>query len=150
MFDTQRIFEVATNAIGAFALEHSSETFYAFAIDASLLCLNSEEAFSKTLKSYQERYPGKYELSDDILYLKQSTGDWAYQGFFLLDERHGFDDALYQEHYKLAMHSQDGHDPSTPYAIAMTEVIQLLEERNAFASLRRTEDFYVTWVDHDY
>jgi hypothetical protein len=37
-----------------FAREHADETFYAFAIDAGMLCLNSEERFQETLESLKK------------------------------------------------------------------------------------------------
>ena len=51
-FDTEKLTEFAINKITEFAKEHPNETFYGFSIDASLLCLNSEEEFEKTLKYY--------------------------------------------------------------------------------------------------
>ncbi|MFM8474184.1 MAG: hypothetical protein ACKOEO_00100 [Planctomycetaceae bacterium] len=52
----ERLFEFCLRAIQAFAHDHQHETFYAFSIDAALLCLNSEEAFAKTLSYYQAKW----------------------------------------------------------------------------------------------
>jgi hypothetical protein len=43
-FDHEKMLAFALSAIRKFADEHAAETFYGFSIDASLLCLNSEEA----------------------------------------------------------------------------------------------------------
>ena len=53
-FDVEQLAAFCRSAIDRFAAQHAAESFYAFAIDASLLCLNSEEQAAKTLKAYQE------------------------------------------------------------------------------------------------
>jgi hypothetical protein len=189
-----------------FAKAHADETFYAFAIDASMICLSSVEKFEEILKKYQdrwlretrpissmaemtekdheaekfgldsaERYLGLDRKDDDaclaiinenrtrmrakgcvwftedgIQSLKFNTGDWAYQGFADLKEEHGFDHELYDDHYNDAMDAEDGHAPQTEYAIAMTDLVTRLKESDAFAPLKTTSDFIITWVDHDY
>lgn len=45
--------------IDKFALDHQDETFYAFAIDAGLLCMNSEEGAQKILNQYSENWEKK-------------------------------------------------------------------------------------------
>lgn len=55
-FDVEKLFKFAASEIEKFAGEKKTETFYAFAIDASLLCLNSEESASRTLKKYREKW----------------------------------------------------------------------------------------------
>jgi hypothetical protein len=46
-FDLNMLATSAVEQIASFAVSHRDETFYAFAIDRTLLCLNSEEAFKK-------------------------------------------------------------------------------------------------------
>jgi hypothetical protein len=53
-FDLKKLTSFSIAAIKAFAKEHPNETFYAFAIDASMLCLNSEECAAATLKQHQD------------------------------------------------------------------------------------------------
>lgn len=53
-FDIEKMTSFSIAAIKAFAKEHPEETFYAFAVDASILCLNSEECAAATLKRYQD------------------------------------------------------------------------------------------------
>jgi hypothetical protein len=55
-FEIPRMLRFSAAAIAEFARRHEAETFYAFAIDASMLCLNSEECAAATLKKYQERW----------------------------------------------------------------------------------------------
>lgn len=55
-FDVDKLIEYCEAALEAFAKDHQDETFYAFAIDADMLCLNSLEQFEITLKEYQDRW----------------------------------------------------------------------------------------------
>lgn len=55
-FDSDKLVEFCQTAIRRFAEDHRDEVFYAFAIDANLLCLNSEEAFARSLKKYQDHW----------------------------------------------------------------------------------------------
>ncbi|GAA5511173.1 hypothetical protein [Novipirellula caenicola] len=202
-FDVDKLFVYSRTKIAEFALEHQQEVFYAFAIDASNLCLNSLQAFEVTLKAYQSRWEKRtriveslFDLSDDeiqayeyylqraertdgldrsdevavlnvinanradergvgceyytergITYLRNNTGDWAYQGFSQLDDKFGFDIDLYNDHYYDAM---DSDSSNSEYARSMTLLVDRLKNTNAFDALRRTKDFNATWVDHTY
>jgi hypothetical protein len=55
-FDVTKLKRFCIAEIRRFAKDHQDETFYAFAIDASLLCLNSEQQFKRTLQEYRERW----------------------------------------------------------------------------------------------
>lgn len=205
-FDIDRLFVNCKAKIEQFAREHLDETFYAFAIDANMLCLNSTEQFARTLDEYQrrwerqtrniqsvadmteedrhneefglklaEKYCGldrldevavlqvinenrsrrrsegcEYHKKEGITDLRDNTGDWAYQGFAVMEDENGFDDDLYDDHYHAAMDSDDGHAPHTEYAIAMTQLVHRLRCSDAFTVLKRADDFVVTWVDHSY
>ena len=182
-FDLKKLAEHCAKSVKDFAKDHDDETFYAFAIDASMFCLNSVDQFEKTLKKYQDRWTRKsraiasmsdmtaedheaeefgldlaenhlgldrtdegaclkvineyrtrireegceWFTEDGIKSLKFNTGDWAYQGFVDLEEDHGFDHELYDDHYYDAMDSADGHAPQTKYAKAMTELVARLK-----------------------
>jgi hypothetical protein len=205
-FDIDKMTSFSISAIRAFSERHQSETFYAFAIDASMLCLNSEECAAATLTKYRDKWiqstrelqsinhmteadkkeskfvldlAAKYKglnLSDaeaclavinrsrarrreegctyftpqGVLTLRENTGDWEYQGFARLDEKHGFDHLLYSEHYDAAAESDDGHAPDSDYAKAMTSLVSALIAADAFSCLKRSSDFKISWVDHDY
>lgn len=205
-FNVEKLFKFCHSAIARFSREHTTETFYAFAIDANMLCLNSLEQFSETLKQYQDRWDfetraiesiadlteedwrnERFGLSiaekycgldrnnqeavlaevnqrrsqrradgcevrtpEGIQSLRENTGDWAYQGFADLEKKNGFDDDLYSDHYDEAGGADDGHAPNTAYAIAMTELVDRLRRSDAFNLLRLSNDFEVSWVDHDY
>lgn len=154
-FDIDKMFIESKKAIKNFAKEHSGETFYAFSIDADMLCLNSEEEFKKTLKYYQKKYPKSYNTNEDIDRLKYSIGDWKYQGFFsFLD---GFDHNLYSEHYNIPFDNKNLDDKeleklfqNTPYHKAMSELLEKLVENRAFDSLKKTSDFKVFLTEHEY
>jgi len=54
-FSVNTLLTYSESRIAQFAEKHRDETFYAFAIDASLLCLNSLEGFNETLQEYQSQ-----------------------------------------------------------------------------------------------
>ena len=62
MFDVPKMTQVAAAAIADFAKAHPDEHFYGFAVDANLLCLNSEEAFAQRLAEYQQRSPAQSSM----------------------------------------------------------------------------------------
>jgi hypothetical protein len=73
-FDVDRLTGFCAEQIRQFAEDHADETFYAFAIDASLLCLNSKEAAAVHLEALQVRWARRTravgaweELTDDDL-----------------------------------------------------------------------------------
>jgi hypothetical protein len=55
-FETDRLFNFSIREIEKFADSHQHELFYGFAIDASLLCLKSEQAAIKTLLKYRDEW----------------------------------------------------------------------------------------------
>src|SRR5260370_19379084 len=57
--DLNSIVDFCIAEIRRFAAEHQDEVFYAFAVDASLLCLNSEEEFTKMLRRSQDDWERK-------------------------------------------------------------------------------------------
>lgn len=193
-FDVGKMREFAKQAIKKFADEHQNETFYAFAIDASLLCLNSVEKYDATLVTrrqqwaeqntpvscfaeldefdqedalemyalvgqgmelaeYQQKFvedhnaaigDNPYETQDGQNELRNNPGDWAYQGFAELSN--GFDAGAYDHHY----HASDDEQESSAYKVAMQQLIQQLQDENAFADLNVTHDFVAHSVEHNY
>ena len=144
-FDTEKLTEFAIQKISEFAKEHPDEIFYGFSIDANLLCLNSEQEFQKSLKSYRERFGG-YNTDELIADLKHNTGDWKYQGFAKFEDENGFDYNEYLEHY----HEEDDSQLTSDYAKSMNIIIKKLKDSGVFDVLNKTEDFYVNRVEHDY
>ena len=145
IFDHEQMLAFSLEAIASFAAGHTTETFYGFSVDATMLCLNSEEAFQETLAEYQAKWPGHYTDPKKILELKNNQGDWKYQGFADLGD-HGFDHEAYDWHYD----SPEEEQTATAYAVAMDQLVAALVERDAFAALRRTDDFFVNRVEHNY
>lgn len=145
-FDHERMLAFALQAIADFARAHGDETFYGFSIDAALLCLNSEQQFATALSGYRERWPDHYQTEEDILGLKLNTGDWAYQGFAELGENEGFDQQAYEDHY----YAEDEEQKTTAYGLAMDRLVAALVERDAFACLKRSPDFFANRVEHAY
>lgn len=149
-FDVDLMLRHSLSAISEFSKRHQNETFYAFAIDAPLLCFNSIECFEKTLASYQSRNSKYRDSQEEISSLKLNTGDWDYQGFADLRDSGGFDDELYSLHYDLWL---DSADPDlelleTEYAVAMQTLIERLQSAGAFNQLRKTDDFRVFRPEH--
>lgn len=127
------------------------ERFYAFAIDADLLCLNTLESFEQCLKAYHEWYPDRYHQPEIVEELRMSTGDWAYQGFARMDRENGFDEELYAKHYDIGFDDADSTAlRDTDYAVAMDELLESLKQRIAFDVLRRTDHFVICRVEHEY
>lgn len=149
MFDIEKLTDAAIRAISDFAAAHPLEVFYAFAVDADMLCFNSVERLEETVAHYRTKYPGHYSTDLEVQKLKDNTGDWSYQGFFRLRPEHGFDDALYDDYYN---QYESGIEPTTEndYALAMTRLLENLQAADAFATLRRTEGFVVTLAGHEY
>ncbi len=201
-FDVEKLFEFSVKAIHDFSLSHKDEMFYAFAIDASLLCLNSEECIKKYLEEYQQGWERKsrpipnwedlteidladvdylldlkerhsnldrndkvaclrvinekradirekgnpYNCKEEMLELRENTGDWQYQGFAEIDESVGFDSNAYNVHYDLA----DEEQLHSEYGIAMDKLVEMLKDSDAFQCLNTTDDFYITRVEHNY
>ena len=55
-FDIDKLFDICVEEIKRFSMSHQDELFYGFAIDASLLCLNSEEKVEKLLTEYCSKW----------------------------------------------------------------------------------------------
>ena len=144
-FDTVKLTKYIEQEISTFAKEHQNETFYGFAIDANLLCLNSVEKFEETLLNYQEKWGG-YTTNEEIQDLKNNTGDWTYQGFTELSDNDGFDMNSYLDHY----HNDDENQANSDYAIAIDSIIENLKQSDIFSSLPTTADFYICRVEHNY
>ncbi len=62
-FDVENLAAHCAKCVEEFAKDHGDERFYAFAIDASMFCLNSVEQFEGTLKEYQDRGRGSLDRS---------------------------------------------------------------------------------------
>lgn len=67
-----------------------------------------------------------------------------------MSSHQAWDEKLYDDHYNEAMDAEEFNTKHTPYALAMSELVRQLERSDVFQSLRRTKDFYVTWVEHNY
>lgn len=104
-FDIEELFEFCRNEIIEFSKAHPNEIFYGFAIDASLLCLNSEEQFRSALTEFEERW--RTLPADELVEFRANTGDWAYQGFADMSSHQAWDEKLYDDHYYESMDSEE-------------------------------------------
>ena len=150
-FDIKKMAIFAHDAIASFAARHDNETFYGFALDSNLLCLNSVEKFATTIAEYQRAYPEHVLSTAQIADTKGNTGDWTYQGFAEFSAECGFDPDAYDYHYRLGLaNPRDDELLGTEYALAMDMVLRELVARNSFNRLKTTEDFYAVRVEHNY
>ncbi|AOP33369.1 hypothetical protein A0128_05625 [Leptospira tipperaryensis] len=152
MFDVQKLANFALSEIEKFSKEHPNETFYTFAIDSSLLCMNSIEHFEKSLKEFASKSPRYYDSPDQIRKLRESPKAWAYNGFVCfrsLNVPNGsdsgpFDENLYKEHCDLDREAQE----KSAYAIAMDQVLEILRQKDAFRVLKKISDFRILSAIH--
>jgi len=143
-FEISKLSNQISRAIKDFAKKHQNEIFYILTIEGNSLSLNSEEAFQKTLKKYQNEYPEDYNEKDAIENLKFNSGDFEYQGFYELQE--GYVHHYYQEHCSLSYEEQENSD----YAIAMETLLKKLLEESILEPLRISQDFKAIQVEHTY
>jgi hypothetical protein len=142
-FDLDRLEAFALDAIARFAAEHRDEVFDGFAVDAALLCLS----LASDTEAGRAYLASKGEASEEaIAAMRRETGDWAHQGFAEMRADHGFDRAAYRAHYDL----DDAAQKTSAYGLAMDALLARLIARDAFAPLRRTDDFLVIRVEHGY
>jgi hypothetical protein len=145
-FDLTRLLDASVQAISNFAASHSDEEFYALAIDANILCLNSTQSFAATLQKYRTKHPKHYSTPEAVQDLKMNTGDWAYQGFFDLDEGSGFCHDLYDEHYDANAETST----TTEYSRTMAELLKRIQNSGVLLRMKTTDDFVAIVVEHNY
>lgn len=134
-FDLERMADFAQRNIAYIARKNPGKTFYAFAIDANLLCLNDLDSLERDLSRFGYR--------SDLEEFKYSVGDWKFQGFAEMASEDGFDLAAYEKHYDLLQAADSNADRTghTAYAQAMDALIDRLNVLGAFLPLKRTIDF---------
>ncbi|RHX88021.1 ankyrin repeat domain-containing protein [Leptospira stimsonii] len=120
-FQVEKLIAVAENAIRKFAEENPNTTVFQFVIEGATMSMS--------------------DLFDPEYYV----GDWKYEGFAEFREEDGFDFTLWQEHY-----DSMGEDKNSPYALAMSKVIEGLQERKTFELLKRSQNFEARMIDHMY
>lgn len=150
-----KLVNFTTKSVKKFLKENSKLTFYAFGYDCNAeyaevnLCFNTEEAFEKTLKSYQKgEFAESYQSDEDIEDLKFNTGDWDYQCFdsiYLLSDKE-----LTKIFNQLP---EDNYVSWNQFLQELMEIFceALLEfsQTDVYKSIPKTEDFRVICIDHD-
>ncbi|NRA62588.1 MAG: hypothetical protein HRU25_17145 [Psychrobium sp.] len=76
--------------------------------------------------------------------VKKNVGDWP-NGFGLPYES-GFDDEAYGYHYELSDESQK----SSEYGLAMDQLVIEIKKSGVLDKFKKTSDFYITRVEHNY
>ena len=138
-FDHDKMLQFSIAVIQEFAVNHQEEIFYGFSIYASLLCLNSEQQFAKSLARYLSWYPWESSDSEEIQESRIDPGEWAYRGFANLQDSGGFDNKAYEEYCE----TSDEERKSTPYALSIDKLVDELILKDAFLIIRRTDNFFV-------
>jgi hypothetical protein len=144
MFNPDKLAKVVADKIKEMAEKHSNETFYAFTIAGSHLCLNSIVMFQRTLKKQKLKFPDKYKDPNNLRHLKFNTQNWAYNDFYTLTDEDGFDRASFEKHCTMSMSDQLTSD----YMNAMKKVLEILNNASAFDCLDKTSDFISNITEH--
>ncbi|MGX7151081.1 DUF4303 domain-containing protein [Enterococcus ureasiticus] len=131
-------FNFLTDSIDNFLLDHSDETFYAFALDCNIheegeinLCFNTVELWQETTSYYTNKGYTKIQLDE----MKYASRDW--------DENqrvasiHLFDDWV-----------EDEQDIEMVLEWLCQQMI-LLTDSETFERIPKTEDFKLLVYDHD-
>lgn len=108
-----------------------------------------KEEFLAEANSDRERHRSRgnyYHDESKVKKLRENTGDWAYQGFAEMTQKHGFDREAYERHYGMS----DERQKTSAYGKAMDELLQRLKESDVFKDLKKTDDFYIIRVEHNY
>lgn len=149
----ENLLEFTEKSVAKFLKNHENLVFYAFGYDCNVeygevcLCFNTEEAFEKTLASYQKGPYGKrYEGEAGIFDVRYNTGDWDYQCFdtlYVLTEEEltpifnaDVDDVTYNE-------SLNG------FMDLFCEILLDFSVTPTFETIPKTEDFKLICLDHD-
>ncbi len=109
-----------TRELQRFALDHRGETFYALAIDAGYVCLNSEEAFEQT----RQRYLLRWETETEPLTAEQADDDDV-EFFLRRNAEATIDDYLAEENQSRAQSRLVGN----PYADPASDASRSLRDR---------------------
>lgn len=149
MFDQAKMLKKCVKVIEKVGRRHPHEAFYAFAIDASLLCLNTEEGFAECLSEYQRRSPERYSEDEHIQHLRFNPADWRYTRIAALRWWNGFDAGAYQDHYEKQM-KQPNQKLQTQYRKAMMKLLEAVKASGVLDKLRKTDDFRLFLAEHEY
>ncbi len=151
----QTILDFASSGVQTFRQNNPGLVFNAFAFDCNAeyaeinLCFNTEEAFEKTLTSYQKgEFAEYYQSDEDIEDLKFNTGDWDYQCF---DSIHLLSD---QELTKIFNQlPEDNYVSWNQFLQELMEIfceaLLVFSQTDVYKSIPKTEDFRVICIDHD-
>lgn len=145
--DRQALLERAKQAIIDFARNHPSETFYAFSLDATMLCLNSVERYAERMHDPQRRaayvadrlslHTANPHFGEDEL----NPGDWEYQGFCDLRDASPALGTAYNAYF----HSKLARPEGRVYAEFAQWLVRTLLADGAFDRLNKTGDFHIGW-----
>ncbi|MBM9500846.1 ankyrin repeat domain-containing protein [Leptospira sp. 201903071] len=120
-FQVEKLIAFAEESIRKFAKQNPNAIIFQFVIEGETMSMS------------------------DLLDPEYYVGDWKYEGFANFRVEDGFDFVLWQEHY-----NSMGEDENSPYALAMSKVIEGLHERKAFDRLKRSKNFEARMIDHMY
>ncbi len=122
--------------------------FYSVGFDCNteyaeiLLCFNTEEAFQKTLKHYQNgKYGDLYQTEEQILDLRFNTGDWDYQGISIY--------TAFSEEELTEMYEDDYEKMQTEMMNFNYQLMQRFSQTACYKSIPKTDNFKPICIDHE-
>ncbi len=144
-FDVKKLVQFAKKSIHTFAEKHKDETFYAFAIDAGMLKMNSTQAFERDIKACKEKFSELYENQKQMDIHMYNPGNFIFKvADFTRDDngrditgKTGFNHYLYDLFYN----SDDEGRRKSQYLKAMNKVLKSLQDEKVFDCLSVTKDF---------
>jgi len=131
-----------------FLSQNPTLQFYSVGFDCNaeyaeiLLCFNTEEAFQKTLRHYQNgKYSDLYQTEEDILDLRFNTGDWDYQGISTY--------TVFTEEELTEMYGDDYEKMAKEMMDFNYQLMQKFSQTTCYRSIPKTDNFKPICIDHE-
>lgn len=150
MLETRKkeLLPLLEKAVETFLDQHPDLRYYCFALDCNAdyaeinLCLNTEEAFARTLQRYQSGpYAESYRDEEAVRSLRYNPGDWEYQcfaTFYALEEKE-----------LEARYGEDDEALLAEMTAFNRDLLRRLMKTDAFRRIPKTEGFRALCIDHD-
>ena len=148
--------DVTKNSITDFLNDNIGKVFYAFGFDcmsdcgAVQLATNTENAFTKKSKMYIDKWNYKEK---DLIELKESFGDWDYQGFnhnynYWKKCRY-YEDKIDKFVLDRNTSSEASETLSSDLMNMFTRALLRIEQSEEFKNIPKEPGFYIQILDHD-
>ena len=134
-------------AMEEFLHVHPRERFYALAFDCNteyaefLVGMNTEEAFQKTLREYQEGGASDRTDASAAANLRYNPGDWMYTDIAEAE--------LFKEEELIARYQDNMEKQCADMRRLCEEILADFRQTDTFQNIPKTEDFVSYCIDHD-